>query len=259
MTAAKAGVPHVFDRLPQIDRRLRRARKVALFLDFDGTLTPLRRRPGEVQLDPAMRRAIARLVRHPGVKVWVISGRRLADVRRRVGVKGVTCLGLHGWEARPRQPLPAASRRIIRRSCDLIKASLAGFPGLWVEDKGAVFVVHYREGRPVDVRRGRRVVQRMMKGFAPPLRLLAGKKIWEVFPREVKGKGEAARAIAARLPAGTLVVYAGDDATDEDAFRALPGALTVRVGRSAPTGAKYRLADPTEVREFLERMEGVLP
>ena len=146
----------------------------------------------------------------------------------------------------------------MRQARDLCRRAMAPFQGVWVEDKGAVFVVHYREAGPASVRRGGAAIRRIVAGFAPELRLLGGKKIWEVFPREVKGKGAAIRDIARSQPAGTLVLFLGDDATDEQAFRALPRAVTVRVGRRARTRAKYRLESPAQVREFLERMAGLL-
>ena len=71
----------VFDCWQQIAARLHAAGTVALFLDFDGTLARLRQRPEEVRLNHSTRQAIARLARNPRVRVWLISGRRLADVR----------------------------------------------------------------------------------------------------------------------------------------------------------------------------------
>ena len=250
--------PHVAAVLKRVAARLRPASHVAVLLDLDGTLAPLRRRPGEVVVGPAVRRALERLVRAPRTRVYVISGRRLADVRSRVGVDGVGYLGLHGWEARLRQSLPAASRRLVRRARSGLRRALEPFEGVWVEDKGAVLAVHYREAREQDVVRARSVIRRLMKNFAPPLRLLASKKVWEVFPPEVRGKGEAAGLLACAQPPGTLVLYAGDDASDEQAFRALPEAITVRVGGRGRTAAKWRLAGPEEVCQLLERMAEIL-
>jgi trehalose 6-phosphate phosphatase len=55
--------------------------------------------------------------------------------------------------------------------------------------------------------------------------------------------------------AAERTLYVGDDETDEDAFRALPSAVTARVGdRDVETAARYRLADPAEVYRLLEAL-----
>jgi trehalose 6-phosphate phosphatase len=250
--------PHLFRHWAEVAARLRSAPRIALFLDFDGTLTPLRRRPEDVVLDPATRRRLADLARHRRLKTWIISGRRCADLRRRVGVKGPAYLGLHGWEGSARGHSRTPGQRLLRRAKAWAARALGSTPGIRLEDKGAIFAVHYRGARNGDVRRARRIMARLMEGFEPALWMLAGKKVWEVLPREIAGKGEAVRAILARQPAGTLAVYLGDDTTDEEAFRCLPDAVTVRVGRGGRTRARFRLRHPAEVRRFLQKLESTL-
>ncbi|HEY6290285.1 MAG TPA: trehalose-phosphatase [Terriglobia bacterium] len=255
LDAARRPVPHLFGRFDKIRKRLRSASRVAFLLDFDGTLAPIRPRPEQVSLDGSTGQTLARLALHPRVRIWIISGRQLAVLRRLADIKGVKYLGLHGWEGRHHRPLPASSQRTIHRAKKRFQSALAGVPGVWIEDKGPVFVVHYRQAGSGDVSRAWRIVQELMHELGDAFRLVVGKKIWEIFPPEVKGKGEAARSIASRQPAGTLVIYLGDDTTDEEAFRALPRALTVRVGRTARTNANFRLRNPVEVRQFLRRIE----
>src|SRR5690349_8152835 len=98
---------HLFHSWNRVARRLRSRRTIALFLDFDGTLTPLRLRPEDVSLDEATRGTLSRLARNPRFRVWVVSGRRRADIRARIGVPGIRYLGLHGWEGRATKRLPA--------------------------------------------------------------------------------------------------------------------------------------------------------
>jgi trehalose 6-phosphate phosphatase len=237
---------------------VRSAPRIALLIDFDGTLARIQPRPELAFLDVATRQALARLAQHPRVRIWIVSGRRLAVLRGLASVEGVKCLGLHGWEGGNHLPLTHARLRAIRHAKDLFQSMLAGIPGVWIEDKGPVFVVHYRQAGVLDVVKARRIVRRLMTELASHFRMLEGKKIWEILPVEISGKGEAARLILDRQPAGTLAIYLGDDATDEDAFRTLPRALTVRVGRAARTAARYRLKNPREVREFLQKIEQAL-
>ncbi|HEX5430665.1 MAG TPA: trehalose-phosphatase, partial [Bryobacteraceae bacterium] len=79
---------------PAIAGRVRAAKSVHLFTDFDGTLTPLRQRPEEVELDPATRLALLRLGRNPRVRVCVISGRRLDDLRCCLDAPEIECRGV---------------------------------------------------------------------------------------------------------------------------------------------------------------------
>jgi trehalose-6-phosphatase len=48
-----------------------------------------------------------------------------------------------------------------------------------------------------------------------------------------------------------LTVYLGDDSSDEDAFAVLPDAVTIKVGPTAATGARYQMSGPAAVHEFL--------
>src|SRR6185295_10019620 len=90
--------PHLFGCWNEVAARMKSAPAIALFLDFDGTLAPLHARPEDVRLATGMRRAIRALGRNPRVRVCVISGRRRADVREKIGISGIRYLGLHGWE-----------------------------------------------------------------------------------------------------------------------------------------------------------------
>ncbi|HEV8146194.1 MAG TPA: trehalose-phosphatase, partial [Bryobacteraceae bacterium] len=110
---------HLFENWRQVRQRLRSAETVALFLDFDGTLAPVRSRPEHAALDGATRRALRQLVHCPRVHVCVISGRRFEDVSSRLRVPGLAVMGLHGWDRESRDRGPAA-RALSTRSGMLI-------------------------------------------------------------------------------------------------------------------------------------------
>lgn len=74
----------------------RAAPAIALFLDFDGILARLEAKRDQVSLDGSVGQALAVLVRNKRLRVWIISGRRQADVPARFGVRGIRYLGLHG-------------------------------------------------------------------------------------------------------------------------------------------------------------------
>jgi trehalose 6-phosphate phosphatase len=238
-----------------VAERLRNAKFVALFLDFDGTLAPLRRRPQLVWLGEAARRLLRRLSRHPHLRLYIISGRTLADLRERARVPGVRYLGLHGWERDAAESPAMAAPKFLRRAKRVLAKHLNDLPGIRIEDKGFSLAVHYREAGRGAVRRARSIVRETLKPLDAHLRVLEGKKVWEVLPREVEGKGAAVRALLAELPKGTLPVCIGDDTTDESAFAVLRRGITVRVGASQRTKARFFLRNPTEVMSFLQSVE----
>jgi trehalose-phosphatase len=126
------------------------------------------------------------------------------------------------------------------------------------EDKGIGFAVHVRGARTEAKRAARARLAKVIEDYTPELRLVPGSEMWNVLPRQVPGKGPAVRDAMGRRPSSKLVFYLGDDASDEPAFEALGRGITVRVGENGPTKARYRLADPSEVCRFIERLEDEL-
>ena len=248
---------YIFACWSQVAARIRCAKAVAVFLDFDGTLTPFRPHPDQVLLQNGMRRAIARLGQNPRVRVWIISGRKHADVRNRIGVAGIRYLGLHGWETRPGREL-SVSRDSSENLFPCIKAwanrVVRETPDTWLEDKGAVLTIHYARASPSNIRRVREEASRYLEPHRSAFYVFAGERSLEMIPAEVKDKGAAVRRLWHRARPGTLPVFIGDDAVDEPAFLALAEGITVQVGRTAPTHARFRVFSIAEVRVFLERL-----
>lgn len=250
--------PYLLDCWQTVGQRIRAADQIVLFLDFDGTLVRLRRRPREVFLGERARRVLRKLVRHGRVRVCLISGRQLDDLQQRTGVKGAIYFGLHGWERNNGQApdMPAAHR--LRKEMKSIQQEVAGLPGIRIEDKGICFGVHYRTAPKLAVQKARVLVKELLKRLGPDFSLMSGKKVWEIYPKDMGSKGKAARELLRRLPGRKLAIYAGDDTTDETAFALLPNGITIRVGRFQETRAKYLLRNPTEVLMFLEKLEEAL-
>ncbi len=206
---------------------------------------------------PALtRHALRRVVRHSRVQVFVVSGRRLADVRRRVGIHRITYLGLHGWEHGRGRPGGIRLHRFMQRLRREVESKLAGVEGVWIEDKYVGFVVHGRYAPARERRTARAALKQSLAAIQFRVRVLKGKNVWEVLPVEVQGKGAAVRDLLDGLDRSALPIYVGDDLSDEAAFEALPRGITVRVGAPRKTRARYTMRHPNEVREFLERLAG---
>jgi alpha,alpha-trehalase len=233
-------------------------RRVFLCLDYDGTLVPIAARPQLATFDHAGRRLLRALARH--MPIAIVSGRSRTAVRGLVGVATLMYVGNHGLEIsgpriRHRPEVPAAWRRDLNRLLKLIEADAP--PGGMVERKGVTASIHYRL---VSVPDRRRWLPRLRSRLAAEaatgrVRVVHGKAVLELRPPVDWNKGEAVRWLLAR-PAlrDRTPVYLGDDATDEDAFRAVRmGGVGVLVGRPRRSAARYRLTGPAEVRELLVR------
>lgn len=242
-------------------RRARAARAVLCVLDFDGTLAPLVDHSTRAQLPKATRRELRRL--RPMASVAVMSGRALADVRRRVGLRGIAYGGNHGVELAENGKLflhPVAQRLKGHAGELLMKARrlLAGIPGVHVEGKGFGVSVHYRR-MPDKARAAFETLLRVLKKetHALSFQWTRGHKVWDLRPPTGWNKGMA----LTRLWRGfgrPFVVCLGDDVTDEDMFRAVRGkGFGVKVG-AGRTQAQYRLGSQKEVLLFLRWLSNQL-
>jgi trehalose 6-phosphate phosphatase len=244
--------------LTEIRGRLLDAPRLALFLDFDGTLAPIVDDPAEACLDERTREVLEALSHRDGILVAIVSGRSVSDLLVRVGLERAIYAGNHGLDIRGpglrfTEPLAAASRELLAKLSEILARNLDGMTGVRVEYKGLSASVHYRLASPAAVREVERVV---CEGVAPntsPFRQETGKRVLDILPRTDWNKGSAVRWIASQSPGGPrLPLYLGDDGADEDAFRHLQDGITIHVGDPpGETCAQYYVADPAQVAIFL--------
>jgi len=245
---------HLFDQWRTVASRVERAGAVRLFLDFDGTLVSIRRSPDRVAFSARTRRALRRLTDHRHLEAVIVSGRRRGALRDFVQLDRVDYWGLYGWE-RGRVRLPRAERLDLTRVRASLTDGCRDLPGVMVEDKGFTVAVHTRGASKRAACRAYSVVARATDGPHSLFHILSGFQVWDVVPRQVRGKGVAMAEALRSFRTPCLPIYVGDDATDEPAFAALDRGITVRVGAPDRTGARYWLAGPREVRGFMERLE----
>lgn len=230
---------------------------ISLFLDFDGTLVPIVADPGVPRIDPGMAETLRRVAGLDRLTVTIISGRAVEDLYSRVRLQGLIYAGNHGLEIFGRdlrfvEPVASAAHLQLERLCDELAAELRPVQGVIVEFKGLTCSVHYRQADPSELRRVREAVVAAVAQCAPRFRINSGKKVFEIVPRTDWHKGAAVHWINNRIGGQPcLSIYAGDDTSDEDAFRALPDAVTIKVGAVTATRARYQLPDPDMLHHFL--------
>ncbi|MFW5678470.1 MAG: trehalose-phosphatase [Rhodosalinus sp.] len=252
-------LPLVRDRLDELKTRLG-GRAISVFLDYDGTLSPIVADHREATIPEKTRAAVARLSER--CPVAVISGRDLADVRERVGLEDVIYAGSHGFDIagpdglRERPDEAEGFLRPIEEADAELREALEGIEGADVERKTFSVAIHYRRAAEADVAAIDDEVDRIVARHET-LRKGRGKKVFEIQPRADWDKGRAVMWLLSHTRLGhdgALPVYLGDDLTDEDAFGALGGrglCIAVRGGARA-TLADYALEDPEDARRLID-------
>ncbi len=234
-------------------------KRLAVFLDFDGTLAPVVDRPDMAELSESMRGIVRTLAER--CPVIVISGRDRRDVHERVGLDNLVYVGSHGfdiaWPDRDTEPHADCTqfRDLLKEAGEALERTLAPVEGVIVEPKSCSVAVHYRLTREADAGAVKAAVDRVLADHAR-LRAVSGKKVYEILPRLDWDKGKAVLWMLKALDLDgpeVVPVYVGDDITDVDAFNALEGrGIRVYVsdgvdGGTPPAGADYYVRDPDEV------------
>jgi len=262
----KPAVKYLFDEWEVLSKRFRSHYKF-LFLDYDGTLTPIAAKPSQAVLSRRVRKVLERLSENPTCRLAIISGRALADIKKIVGIDSIVYAGNHGLEIegpdlKHRAFLHPRYQRIIQEVRDILKNSVAGVKGVILEDKGLSLALHYRLVNPEKIPELLKNLRHALSRYVSrnEVKVRKGKMVIEVSPPVAWDKGKLVRWLIARWnlrvnARNTLAVYIGDDTTDEDAFRAISNSgVTIFVGDPVDTMARYYLRGPGEVAGFLKRI-----
>ena len=256
------------EHLADVRDRVRRAGRVWVGCDFDGTLAPLTDDPWAAAPEAHAVAALGRLAGCPAAAVAIISGRSLDDLKPRVPVADIAFAGNHGAEIDApglilADPVAtAASPALAAAHARLSASRLSTVGGVTIEHKRYSLAVDYRPVPVPDRLRIKADVETAAEGL-PSLYVHHAMNGSEV--RVIGGwnKGTASRRLwLHQAGAGAVPVFLGDDLTDEDAFAALPDGVTVCVG-DHPTAARYRVLNPKAVATFLgwlaDECEGIGP
>jgi alpha,alpha-trehalase len=248
--------------------RRRRSDHLLLLSDFDGTLCDFNVDPDEVYLSDARRELLARVGGRSCCTVGIVSGRRLADLRARVGhIGGIYLAGFHGLEIDGGDeyfvhPDAASAAEALREVAAAAAAAVRRLPGVFIEDKGLSIALHYRAADPAH-----RVVAQSVfidtarSGLdAGRFRLLPGSCVVELLPNTRWNKGDAVRWIVQHVAARTSTVfpvYIGDDITDADALVAVHP-HGVGIAASTRVTAEYDVDGAPAVERLLRALDAEL-
>ena len=235
-------------------------RSLAIFLDYDGTLTPIVSHPEKAFLSDSTRQTLRTLATR--APVAILSGRELEDVRKRVGIDGIVYAGIHGFDIAGLGGLRRQEATKFLPALDAaekeLREKLAGIAGALIERKRFSIAVHYRNANESDFPELERGVSEVAARHRE-LRTMEGKKVYELLPNIDWDKGKAVLWLLENLDlerGKVRPIYIGDDRTDEDAFRALGqrGAGILVSEHPRPTAASYSLKDHSEVERFLREL-----
>ncbi|MGM0368731.1 MAG: trehalose-phosphatase [Actinomycetota bacterium] len=230
-----------------------------MFLDYDGTLTPIVSTPDLAILSDDMKAILKKLVSK--YTVSIISGRSTDDVRSKVNIGNIYYAGSHGFEIIQPDGKKIINeeanrlRKIKNKAQEELKKQTRHIKGALIEDVKYTASCHYRLVPEEHVAEFKEIVKRIVANY-PELKLTEGKKVLEVRPNIDWDKGKAVNWILDALgydPANNLVIYVGDDRTDEDAFAVIKeygfGILVAEEVR--PTEAKYKVKTVNKVKDLL--------
>jgi trehalose-phosphatase len=252
-----AEIPDAIGSIKQIKGRL--GADPLVFLDFDGTLSPIVENYNDAVIAVSVRTTLSDLSeRH---SVVIISGRAAADVKGRVGLPTLTYAGSHGQEieypdgTRYEHPDSIRTRGQLDGAERALRARLGPTDGINLERKPFGVAIHTREVvLEGDRHRAAAAAASVLDSF-PDLTIRTGKEVIELRPDNDWDKGSAIEFLHRSLGRPS-VIFIGDDETDEDGFSVVNrlGGVTVLVAPhpERPTLAQFILDDTDSVAEFLE-------
>ena len=229
-----------------------------LFLDFDGTLSPIVEHHEDAVISEEMRELVHQLSKK--FAVAVVSGRGLSDVKKRMGLSDIFYAGSHGFEISGPKGFSKDHEEAVKVKPvfaeiePLLKKELQHIEGIDFERKKFTLAVHYRQVKKEMEPQVHEAITRILKNY-PKIRQSGGKKVVEIRPAIDWHKGKAVEFLKRELSADKdpFSIYIGDDVTDEDAFRYIANGVGILVGEHGQkTYADYSLEDLSEVEEFFK-------
>lgn len=260
-------------------RKLLKGKRLAIFLDYDGTLTPIVSNPEDAILSDQMRAVVKTLAQH--FPTAIISGRGREKVENFVKLKELYYAGSHGMDIAGPKDLPSTSKRaadgsegsstfqpaahfrpIIDDVYEELCRRLADIPGSSVEHNTFCVSAHYRNCPGDTWHHVVKAVEETLACKSDELKITRGRKVMEIRPKVNWHKGTALNhlleVLGLRHQSDVVSIYIGDDRTDEDAFRVLregqQGYGVLVSSKMKDTTAFFTVRSPAEVLLLLQSL-----
>lgn len=261
---------YLFDHLEQIKNQVNNKKVIFLFLDYDGTLITFQDRPDKVFTPAHTKNIIRNLTKIDNIQVFIITGRKLDQIKKLIDIKEVSYAALHGLVIDFRDgekfiwPQAKEITPLLKKIKNETYSRFKSDDRIILEDKKYTFAFHYRMLPKDKVQSKKGYFLEIVNGLDKEnkLDIIKGDKVIEIRPSGWD-KGKAVENIINRRneKSDFLPIYIGDDTTDEDAFRYLDmHGLTVYVQNSSnfDTNANYYLNNPGDVHRFLSKLYSFL-
>ena len=236
---------------------------IVLFFDYDGTLTPIVKKPEDAILSGEMKDVLKQCAE--GFTVAVVSGRDMDNVKSLVDIDGIIYAGSHGFRISGPDGLYLEHENSLEMTPKFdhieneLNIALINSKGVQIERKRYAIAIHYRNAPEEDLPAITQKVESIIAlhhGFKKG----EGKKVLEIKPDIDWHKGKAIIWILEKLGFADnpdiIPIYIGDDVTDEDAFRSIKNSgIGILVGfHDQPTAAAFHLKSVYQVKLFLENL-----
>lgn len=239
--------------LPIIDPGAVDSARLALFLDFDGTLVEFADHPDLVLLSTATRRDLISVNAALNGALAIVTGRDIADVDRFLAPMQPAVAGVHGIKRRNANGIMQTSAFdavSLMQLQDRLQTFVTGIAGLVLEVKSGAVALHYRT-RP-EMRAACIAAVEEATATTTGFHIMHGKMVVEA-KSNVADKGRAIADFMKEAPfKGRLPLLAGDDVTDECGFRVVNAmnGISIKVG-AGDTEARFRAADTAAFVQWL--------
>lgn len=253
--------PSALEKFTEIEEKIEN-KKIIIFSDYDGTLTPIVERPELALISDEMRRVLVQL--HQVCPIIIMSGRQVADLQKRIDIKELFYIGNHGFEMVGPKPITvnfaqdSAYFKELNKAYEELKSLLASIDDCLIEHKKFTLSVHYRLVKHDKISYVEEKVNEVISQH-PNLSKHYGKKVFEIRPKIDWNKGKAVSYMLQQLnfdQADIFPIYLGDDISDEDAFVELKNyGIGILISDSfKKTNASYHLKNIDEVLAFLKNI-----
>ncbi|XP_047955758.1 probable trehalose-phosphate phosphatase H [Salvia hispanica] len=247
-----------------------KGKQIVMFMDYDGTLSPIVDDPDRAFMSDAMRATVRKLATY--FPTAIVSGRCRDKVYSFVRLAELYYAGSHGMDIKGPSKHSKGGEAILFQPAtqylpiidEVYKALLVvtkDTPGATVENNKVCLSVHFRRVHENKWAELAKQVGSVLEAY-PEFRLTQGRKVFEIRPTIKWDKGKALEFLLESLGyancADVYPIYIGDDRTDEDAFKVLremgqgSGILVSKIPKD--TNASYLLQEPSEVMAFLRRL-----